>query len=298
MENKIDRTSGYLNSELETMKPEARDEYLARQLSDIVDHAYKNAPAMKAKFDQAGVRPDQVRRIEHLERLPLTEKADLVDLQKKDPPFGGLVAAPLSEIRRICVSPGPIYEPYEVIYDDDRWTQGLFACGFRPGDIGQVTFNFHMVPFALMLDDSLRQIGCISVPTGVGNTELQAGIMRDLGVTGYLGTPSFLLNLADKAEAMGMDLTKDLNLEVGFVAAEMLPESLRDSLEKRFEMVIRQSYGTADVGCLGYECLHRNGMHFPDNVIVEVVDPESGRCLGPGEVGEVAATVFNTTPTP
>ena len=119
--------------------------------------------------------------------------------------------------------------------------------------------------------------------------------MRDLNVTAYLGTPSFLLALADKAEEMGLDLKKDIKLEVAFVAAEMLPESLRSQLEDRLGMLIRQSYGTADAGCLSYECFHKNGMHYPDNVIVEIVDPETGRQLGPGEVGEVVATVFNTT---
>ena len=199
----------------------------------------------------------------------------------------------MTELRRICVSPGPIYEPYEMVFEDDRWAQAFFACGFRPGDIGQITFSYHMVPFGMALDDSLKQMGCLSIPTGVGNTELQVGIMRDVKVNGYLGTPSFLKVMGDKAEEMGLDLQKDFNLSVGFVAAEMLPESLRTSLEERFGMIIRQSYGTADVGCLGYECYHKNGMHYPDNVIVEIVDPETGRPMGPGEIGEVVTTVFN-----
>ncbi|MFH1135221.1 MAG: AMP-binding protein [Pseudomonadota bacterium] len=291
----IDRTVGHYHPELEVMTSETREAYLNRRLSEIVRHAYDNAPAMKDKFDRAGVRPEDVVRASDLEGLPITEKAELAALQKKDPPFGGLVAAPLKELRRIFASPGPIYEPYDLVYDDDRWSQAFFAAGFRPGDIGQITFSYHMVPFAMMLDDSLRQLGCLSVPTGVGATELQVGIMRDLKVTAYLGTPSFLKAMADKAEEMGLNLKKDLNLRVGFVAAEMLPESLRAELEDRFGMLIRQSYGTADIGCLGYECFHLTGMHFPDNVLVEVVDPRTGRRLGPGEVGEVVATCFNKT---
>jgi phenylacetate-CoA ligase len=150
-----------------------------------------------------------------------------------------------------------------------------------------------MVPFAFMLDESLRQVGCICVPTGVGQTELQVQIMHELGVTAYLGTPSFLAAIAEKAEGMGLDLKKDLKLEVGFVAAEMLPESLRSELEERFGMLIRQSYGTADVGCLSYECYHLGGMHFAADCLVEVVDPETGRPVEEGQPGEVVATVFN-----
>ena len=295
MTSNIDRTTGHYHPDLEVLTPEARSQYLSRRLNEIAIHAYDNAPAMRDKFDRAGVKPEDLKSIQDLERLPITEKTELVKLQQEDPPFGGLVAVPLTQLRRIFASPGPIYEPYEMVYDDDRWSQAFFGAGFRPGDIGQITFSYHMVPFAMMLDDSLQQLGCLSVPTGVGNTELQVGIMRDLKVNAFLGTPSFLKAMADKAEEMGLDLQKDLHLKVAFVAAEMLPETLRSELEQRLDMLIRQSYGTADVGCLGYECYQKNGMHWPDNVIVEVVDPETGRQLGPGEIGEVVATVFNKT---
>jgi phenylacetate-CoA ligase len=151
-----------------------------------------------------------------------------------------------------------------------------------------------MVPFALhMVDNSLHRIGCISIPTGVGNTEQQVNILKNLKANGFCGTPSFLLNIAEKAEEMKFDLKKDLNLKVGFVAAEMLPESLRSKLEEKFGMIIRQAYGTADIGCLGYECIKKNGMHIPDDKIVEIVDPETGKQLGPGKMGEIVATTFN-----
>jgi len=115
----------------------------------------------------------------------------------------------------------------------------------------------------------------------------------NLKASGFCGTPSFLLNIAEKAEEAGFDLKKDLNLKVGFVAAEMLPESLRSKLEEKFGMIIRQTYGTADIGCLGYECIKKNGMHIPDDKIVEIVDPETGKQLGPGKTGEIVATTFN-----
>lgn len=217
-----------------------------------------------------------------------------MELQKKNPPFGGFEALPITELRRIYVSPGPIFEPGEADYDELGWDQGMVAAGFRPGDIAVNTFSYHMVPFALqMIDNSLYRIGCITIPAGTGNTEQQVNILKNLKTNAYCGTASFLLNIAEKAEEMGLDLKKDVNLKVGFVATEMLPESLRSKLEQKFEMVIRQGYGTADIGCLGYECLQKNGMHVPDDKIVEIVDPSTGKQVGSGKTGEIVATTFN-----
>lgn len=289
---KKDRYSGYF-SQLETMPASKRRQFQNRKLRQIVAYAYEKAPAIRKKLDRAKVKPDDIKTVKDLEKLPITEKADLVGMQKKTPPFGGFNGVPSEELRRIFVSPGPIYEPGEMVYDDDRWAQGLYAGGFRAGDICQIAFNFHLVPFAFMLDSSLALLGCRTIPAGVGNTELQVQVMKDLKVTGFLGTPSFLFSALQKAKEVGLNPKKDLALKVAFVAAEMLPESLRDSLESEVGLLVRQSYGTADIGCLGFECVEKNGMHFPDDCIVEIVNPLTGQQLGPGEVGEVVGTCFN-----
>jgi len=290
----MDRTSGFLKKNLETMPHKKRLEYLNQKLRGIVQYAYKNSQAFKNKMDSVGLKLKDIQTIKDLEKIPITKKADLVELQKKNPPFGGFEGIPVNELRRIFISPGPIYEPGEMEYNELGWAQGMYAGGFRPGDIVTNTFSYHMVPFALhMVDNSLHRIGCISIPTGVGNTEQQINILKNLKANGFCGTPSFLLNIAEKAEEMGFDLKKDLNLKVGFVAAEMLPESLRSKLEEKFGMIIRQAYGTADIGCLGYECIKKSGMHIPDDKIVEIVDPETGKQLGPGKTGEIVATTFN-----
>lgn len=292
--NPMDRTTGFLNKQLETIPHQKRIGYLNQKLRGIVQYAYKNSTAIKNKFDSAGLKPRDIQTIKDLEKVPITKKTELMKLQHKNPPFGGFEGISISEMRRIFISPGPIYEPGEAEYNELGWAQGMYAGGFRPGDITINTFSYHMVPFALhMVDNSLHRIGCVSIPTGVGNTEQQVNVLRSLKANGYCGTPSFLLNIAEKAEEMGFDLKKDLNLRVGFVAAEMLPESLRTKLEDKFGMVIRQTYGTADIGCLGYECLKKNGMHIPDDKIVEIVDPVTGKQLGPGKMGEIVATTFN-----
>ena len=291
----IDRTKGYLRPDLETMSADERGAYLDKRVARITAHAYENSTAFKDLCDKAGAKPQDLTSVSSLWQLPITQKADLVRLQREKLPFGGFEGEPWDKMRRIFVSPGPIYEPCEAEMKDDRWAQAFHAAGFRAGDKAQVTFNFNMVPFAFMLDDALSRLGAISIPTGVGNTEQQVLVLKDLQVEAYLGTPSFLAVLADKAEEMGLDLQKELNLQTSFVAAEMLPESLRESLQERLGMLVRQSYGTAEAGCLSYECYHTGGMHFAQDCVVEVVDPQTGRPVDEGQPGEVVTTVFNPT---
>jgi len=276
------------------MPHQKRNDHFSQKLRGIVRYAYKHSAAFKNKMDSVGLKPVDIQTIKDLEKIPLTKKAELMDLQKKHPPFGGFEGVPITELRRIYVSPGPIHEPGEANYDELGWAQGMVAAGFRPGDMAINTFSYHMVPFALqMIDNSLHQIGCVTIPSGVGNTEQQVNILKTLKANAYCGTASFLLNIAEKAEEMGFDLRKDLDLKVGFVATEMLPESLRSRLEEKFGMTIRQGYGTADIGCLGYECVEKSGMHVPDDKIVEIVDPSTGKRVGPGEPGEIVATTFD-----
>jgi len=291
-----DRTQGFLKKNLETMPNKKRIDHVNQKLRGIIQYAYKHSVAVRSKLDSVRLKPKDIQTIKDLEKIPVTKKTELMELQRKNPPFGGFEGVPIHELRWIFISPGPIHEPGEVEYDELGWAQGMYAGGFRPGDIAVNTFSYHMVPFALlMVDNSLHRIGCVSIPTGIGNTEQQVNIIRNLKANAYCGTPSFLLNIAEKAEEMGLDLKRDLSLRVGFVAAEMLPESLRSKLEEKFGMIIRQAYGTADVRCLGYECLEKNGMHVPDDKIVEIVDPETGKQLGPGKMGEIVATTFNKT---
>ncbi len=289
-----DRFQDFFNKNLETMPGKKRLEHLNKKLRGIVQYAYRHSTAFRNKMDSVGLKPKEIRTLKDLEKIPIVEKTDLIGLQKENPPFGGFEGVSVNKMRRIYVSPGPIYEPGAPDYDELGWAQGMYAGGFRPGDIVINTFSYHMVPFALqMVDNSLHMVGCVPIPTGVGNTEQQVNILKYFRATGYCGTPSFLLNIAEKAEEMGLDLRKDLNLNVGFVAAEMLPESLRSKLEEKFGMTIRQTYGTADIGCLGYECMNKNGMHIPDDKIVEIIDPATGAQLGPGKIGEIVATTFS-----
>jgi len=291
----IDRKRGFYDEEQEKMPAKEREGFVRRILRETVQYAYEKAPAVRRKMDEAGVRPNDIQDVADLAKIPLTRKADLKDIQKTELPFGGLAAVPLREMRRIYVSPGPIFDPEGREETHWRWEKAFVAAGFRPGDIVQNTFMYHFSPAGLMLDEALIRIGCTVIPAGVGNTEMQVQVLRDLGVTGYVGTPSFLMTLLEKAKEMGVVPGDGLQLRVALVAAEMLPESLRKRFQEEFGIQVRQAYGTADVGSLGYECFEAKGMHINDEIVMELLDPASGKQVAPGEIGEVVVTLPNTT---
>ena len=291
----IDRKRGFYDEAQETMPQRDREQFRLGNLRDAVRHAYENAPAARKKMDEVGIKPAEVRSVADLARIPLTRKADLKSIQKAELPFGGLAAVPPRAMRRIYVSPGPTYDPEGREETHWRWEKAFVAAGFRPGDIVQNTFMYHFSPAGLMFDEALIRIGCTVIPAGVGNTEMQAQVMRDLGVTGYVGTPSFLMTVLEKAREMGIAPGNGLRLQVALVAAEMLPESLRQRFKDEFGIQVRQAYGTADAGSLGYECFEAKGMHIPDEIILEFVDPATGEPVGPGKIGEVVVTLPNAT---
>jgi phenylacetate-CoA ligase len=291
----IDRTRGFYDEAQETMPQRDREGFLLGNLRNAVRHAYENAPAARKKMEEAGIKPADVRSVADLAKIPLTRKADLKSIQKSELPFGGLAAVPPRAMRRIYVSPGPTYDPEGREETHWRWEKAFVAAGFRPGDIVQNTFMYHFSPAGLMFDEALIRIGCTVIPAGVGNTEMQAQVMRDIGVTGYVGTPSFLMTVLEKAREMGIAPGNGLRLQVALVAAEMLPESLRQRFHDEFGIQVRQAYGTADAGSLGYECFEAKGMHIPDEIILELVDPATGEAVGPGKIGEVVVTLPNAT---
>ena len=288
----MDRTTGFLHQDLEQRSwDEQRDEQ-ARRLQGVIAHAAANAPAIGALLKAAGVAPGDIRSLEDLAKLPVTPKAKLVDMQRENPPFGGLLAVPLDQVRRVFRSPGPIYDP-QGLDEGWGWEEALFAAGFRRGDMCINTFGYQMTPAGMMFDDALGTLGCPLVPTGVGDREVQIEILRNLGVAGFVGMASFLLQIGERAKEQGLDPAKDFGLKVAFTTAEPLPDTLRTSVETLFGATVRQGFGTADCGCLAYECHSKGGMHLASRAIVEIADPETGQPLGPGQVGEVVVTLFN-----
>ena len=199
----------------------------------------------------------------------------------------------MPQTKEIFVSPGPTYEPEIPDAQFDAVAKALCAAGFRKGERSIVTVSYHMVPAGHHFAGGMEKLGITRVPTGVGNTELQLQIMRDLKVTGYVGTPSFLMALIKRAEELGYNFRRDFALKHALLGAEMLPESLRRSFEQDYGIRAQQIYSTAELLLLGYECSQKSGWHVPEEVMIEIVDHATGKQLEPGEVGEIVATPFN-----
>lgn len=287
-----DRRAGYWNRERETMSAGAREAYQARWLSRLLALAWDRAPGVRRRLEQAGLSPKDFRSTEDLARLPVIRKSAMPELQKADPPFGGFCTVPLAKLRKIFVSPGPIFEPMGPEISGFHAETGLFAGGFRPGDIVINTFAYALTPAAHELDESLNLIGCTVVPTGVGQTEIQVNVAKAVGATGYVGTPSFLMTILAKAKEMGVDR---LPFKVAQVGAEPFTEAMRRELADAHGIMARQGFGTADTGMLAYECVEANGMHLIDDAVVQVCDPTTGQPLPHGQIGELVATVNNRT---
>ena len=286
------RRAGYWNRERETMSAGARERYQGDWLTALIEHAWAHAPGVRRRLEQAGLSPKNVRSPDDLARLPVIKKSAMPDLQKADPPFGGFCTVPLARIRKIFVSPGPIFEPMGPEVSGFHAETGLFAGGFRPGDVVINTFSYHLTPAAHELDESLNLIGCSVVPTGVGQTETQVSVAKAIGATGYLGTPWFLLTILAKAKEMGVGR---LPLQVAQLGAEPFTESMRREMQDAHGIMARQGFGTADLGMLAYECAEARGMHLIEDAITQVCDPTSGEPLPNGQIGELVATVHNRT---
>jgi phenylacetate-CoA ligase len=224
-----------------------------------------------------------------LAKLPVLRKADLVALQKEYPPFGGLIVTPASSVKRLLMSPGPIFEPEGMGQDWWGAARALFAAGFRKGDIAHNSFAYHLTPGGFIMESGAHALGCAVIPGGVGNTEQQLEAIAHYRPTGYVGTPDFLKVLLDTAEKSGKDVS---SLKRGLVSGAALPASLRDELGRRGVAVL-QCYATAELGVIAYESEAREGMIVNETVIVEIVRPGTSDPVPDGEVGEVVVTSFN-----
>ena len=262
------------------------------RVAATVAHAYANAPAVRARFDKAGLTPDDVQSVADLTKVPVQSKDDLIALQQADPPFGGMLGVPMSEVRHIFMSPGPIYEPEA----DEESIQAVSArvalekCGFEPGDVVLNALSYHLVPAGLLLDKIVTAFGCTVLPTGVGNAELQIKLMLDLGATAYVGTPSFLMSLIRKAEEAGYNFKEDFKLSKALVSAEPLPAALRDTLVNEYGLTVGNVYATAELGLLAVNTDGSMAMQLLPEPIVELIDPETGEAVAPGTPGEVVVT--------
>ena len=277
---------------LETRNTQEREAALLAALPGQVAHAQRHAPAfgqILAGVDAAGITTRAA-----LARLPVTRKHELLERQQAERShnvFGGFATAGFgATMPRVFASPGPIYEPEGTRSDYWRMARALYAAGFRSGELIHNCFSYHFVPAGSMMESGAHALGCTVFPGGTGQTEQQVQAMADLRPAGYIGTPSFLKLIVEKAQEMKVPLP---SVTKALLSAEAFPPSLRDWFAER-GIAGYQCYGTADLGLIAYETAAREGLVMDENVVVEIVRPGTGDPVPEGEVGELVITTLNT----
>jgi phenylacetate-CoA ligase len=270
----------------EARAPEMREREQFAKMPELIGRAMR-APGWAEQL--AAVDPKSVTSRAALAALPVLRKSELKDRQTAKPPLGGFAVTGPGKLKRLLMSPGPIFEPEG--HGADWWNsaRALFAAGFRSGDVVHNSFAYHLTPGGFILEAGAHALGCAVIPGGVGNTEQQVEAVAHLKPSAYTGTPDFLKILLDAAEKAGKDVS---SLKRGLVSGAALPSSLRDHLAGR-GVAVKQCYATAELGVIAYETPALEGMVVNETVIVEIVRPGTGDPVAEGEVGEVVVTTFN-----
>jgi len=271
---------------LETRDPVAREKDLFARLPAAIAHAMTAAGWAK---HLAGVDPKPVTSRAALAALPVLRKSSFPALQKEAPPFGDLNVAPVTKLKRLFMSPGPIFEPEGPSKEGSAIARALFAAGIRAGDVVLNCFSYHLTPAGLLFDAGAQLLGCAVIPGGVGNTETQVEAVAQLKPSAYVGTPDFLKILLDAAQKAGKDVS---SIKRGFVSGGALPPSLRAELGER-GVAVKQAYAVAELSIVAYETDAMDGMVVSENIILEIVRPGTGDPVAEGEVGEVVVSTFN-----
>ena len=278
---------------LETRSPQAREAALMAALPAQIAHAKTKAPAFAELLQDVDAASVNSRAA--LAQLPVIRKYELLDRQKAARAAGGNVFGGFSTLgfgpgmTRVFASPGTIYEPEGTRFDYWRMARTMFAAGFRPGELIHNCFSYHFTPAGSMMETGAHALGCTVFPGGIGQTEQQVTAMAELQPAGYIGTPSFLKIILEKAAEMGVALP---SVRKALVSGEAFPPSLRDWMTAK-GVDAYQCYATADVGLIAYETASREGLVLDEGVIVEIVRPGTGDPVPEGEVGELVITTLN-----
>ena len=276
---------------LETRSPDEREAALMAALPAQIAHAQQKSAAF-AEILQ-GVNAAGITSRAALAQLPVTRKSELLERQATQRPqqiFGGFNAIELGrDMPRLFASPGPIYEPESHRPDYWRMARSMHAAGFRAGELVHNCFSYHFVPAGSMMETGAQALGCTVFAGGTGQTEQQVQAMADLRPAAYVGTPSFLKIIVEKAAEMGIRLP---SLTKAMVSGEAFPPSLSQWMREH-GIDAYQSYGTADLGLIAYETAAREGLVLDEGVIVEIVRPGTGDPVAEGEVGELVITTLN-----
>jgi len=287
----------YFNEEFETLPRPALEALQLKRLQAVVERVAANVPFYAESFGKAGLKPADIRSLDDLQRLPFTTKQDM----RNSYPYG-LFAAPLEEIVRIHASSGTTGKPTVVGYthkDIDNWSElmarSFVAAGAHRGDIIHNAYGYGLFTGGLGAHYGAERLGASVIPISGGNTKRQIMIMKDFGSTVLTCTPSYSLFMAEEAMAEGVDFKK-LQLRVGIFGAEPWSEAMRGEIEEKLNLAAIDIYGLSEIMGPGVaiECIEaKKGLHiWEDHFIPEIIDPETGRCLPHGELGELVITTI------
>ncbi len=285
--------------EIETMPIRELRKLQEKRLREIVKYCYDNIPFYRKKFNEIDLKPEDIKNLEDLSKVPFTLKDDL----RNHYPYG-ILAKPLKEIVRFHSSSGTTGIPTVVAYtkkDIETWSRiiarGLATTGATDEDIIQVAYGYGLFTGGLGLHYGSEALGAATLPAGGGitPTKRQIQILKDMKSTVICCTPSYALYLAEEAKKAGLDPAKDFKLRIGVFGAEPWSDNLRDKVEKALNLRAHDIYGLSEIWGpgVGIECEYRNGLHiWADHFIVEVINPETGEVLPPGEKGELVFTTL------
>ena len=284
-------------SKEETLPREELEKIQLERLKKTVSRVYERVPAYRKKMDEAKVKPEDIKSLKDLSKLPFVTKQDMRD----NYPFG-LFAVPKDKLVRIHASSGTTGKPTVVGYtqgDIESWTECVsrIACmgGATEKDVAQICFGYGMFTGALGLHYGLENIGAAIVPSSTGNSQKQIMYMQDFETSLLVATPSYALRLAEVAREMGVEPERDLKVKIALVGSELLTDAMREEMHKFWgkDILITTNYGMSELmgpGVSG-ECLEHCGMHInEDYFIPEIINPQTGEVLPEGEQGELVIT--------
>jgi len=285
------------NEKYETMPREDLEKLQLARLQDLLERVYARVAPYRALMDKAGVRPCDIKTLADISRLPFTTK----DFLRENYPFG-LFTVPMEQVVRVHASSGTTGKPTVVGYtrrDIETWAEVMarsLACGgCHRGDMVHNAYGYGLFTGGLGAHYGAEKLGATVIPVSGGNSKRQILIMQDFGSTVLLSTPSYALNLAETMADLGVD-PASLSLRVGIFGAEPWSENMREEVEKKLRLTAIDIYGLSEVIGPGVsmECIEaRHGMHiFEDHFLPEIIDPDSGKVLPAGEIGELVFTTL------
>ncbi|MEM3927595.1 MAG: phenylacetate--CoA ligase [Archaeoglobaceae archaeon] len=286
----------FWNPSIERMPKKDLERIQEKKLRALVSNAYNYSPFYRKKFDELGIKPEDIKSLDDVQKLPFTKKSDL----RENYPFG-MFAVPLSQIVRFHASSGTTGKPTLVGYTENDirvWAEslcrGLVSCGVTHEDIIQIAYGYGLFTGGLGFHYAAEMIGATALPISAGNTARQIELMKDLGVTVIACTPSYMLYMAEFAEKMRTSI-RETKLRIGIFGAEPWSEETRRRIEEKTGIVAYDVYGTSELsGPLFTECVERNGLHiWADHFLIEVIDPKTGERVGEGEKGELVVTTLS-----